>query len=84
MGREGRRKERHESVITGAFLVVQWLRLQTPNRVPGFDPWSGNEHKAAFMNNPASSNRVHTRTIKGIEGGRVKCTSVVEFFLHHF
>lgn len=45
--------------------------------------WSrhrSNGHKAAFMNNPASSNRVHTRTIKEIEGGRVKCTSVVGYF----
>ena len=43
MGREGRRKERLNSVIIGTFLVIQWLRLQTPNRGPGFDPWSGNE-----------------------------------------
>ena len=50
MGREGRRKERHESVITGTFLVVQWLRLQTPNGVPGFDPWSGNELPRAASN----------------------------------
>ena len=39
-----------------------------------------NTHKTAFMNNPASSNRVQIRTIKEIEGERVKCTSVVGNF----
>ena len=27
---------------TGTSLVVQWLRLSSQSRGPGFDPWSGN------------------------------------------
>ena len=33
-----------KDVKLGTSLVVQWLRLCTPNAGgPGFDPWSGNE-----------------------------------------
>ena len=27
---------------SGTSLVIQWLRLDTPNANPGFDPWLGN------------------------------------------
>ena len=33
---------RHETLRVGTSLVVQWLRLHTPNAGAGFDPWSWN------------------------------------------
>ena len=49
-----------KDVKLGTSLVVQWLRLCTPNAGgPGFDPWSGNEI-------PHATSKSSSATTKGL------------------
>ena len=48
--------------------MVQWLRLSSQSKGPGFDPWTGNHIPQATTKDPACCNEGETKDVGLIPG----------------